>query len=1047
MNFTRLFIHKPIMTVLIFLTILIFGVYAYFSLPVSDLPEVKVPVVTISASLPGATPQMMAESVASPLENACMQINGIQSIISTSSSGSTSITLTFNLEKNVDLVIPDVQAAITNAQGNMPTLPSPPQYSKSNPSDSPIMYIMVNSETLTNGELYEIAQKKIAQRINMIDGVSSVVVYGAMTAQRIKASPDLMASYGLGISDIVAEIQDSTPMLPGGNMNAKSKAFGIQLEGQLTNAKEYGNVILKYDNGSFVKVSDIGDAYNSTDNELVSVSFYYEGQEVSKSPVLLLVFRQSGTNTVTLSQNVSNLLNSIRDEIPGSVQVHILYDKASTIVDSINDVKFTLLLAFILVVIVIFIFLGRFSDTVIPAITLPLSIFLTFAIMYLVGFTIDNLSLLGIILAVGFVVDDAIVVLENSVRLVESGMKPFDASLQSVKEITGTVVSMTLSLVAVFIPLIFMSGIVGRTFREFALTVTIAVLSSGFISLTLTPMMCARMLKENSSEHRLNMIQKIINYCINHLINGYSRLLKCILKHSYLSLIVWALCIIGSIWFYTILPKGFLPVGDSGVVQGAIIGPLGVSSYEMKTFQNDINNVLAKNKYIDAFVTGTGLSTGSDQSFGFAVLMLKDITQRPTIDAVVGGLEGEMFNLSYPLGFVYLMPYPVLSVSTGGSNTASGSKYSYTISGPNEEEVYKSAKEMQEKMEASKSFIGVQSSVKLNMPQINVIFLRERAAALGVTVNDIESTLSYAYSQGEIAKYTTSVNQYDVIFQLEDKYQDNPEYLNRLYIKSSKTGNLIPFSSVAEIDQTLAPNKVYHSQQLISATLSFNLQANIKLGTAINDLESISSETLLPGVSGHFEGEAAEFESSVKSMEILIILAIFILYVILGILYESYIHPFTIITTLPIAAFGGLGTLLLFNSELNLYAYVGFFMLLGIIAKNGIMMVDFAKQNRERGMNKFDSIHNASLVRFRPILMTGVAAIAGAIPIAIGVGSGGGTRVSLGLVVVGGLIFAQIITLFVTPGIYLIMESFQEKFLDRFELSRSTSAKRFFTKK
>lgn len=1040
MNISTVFIKKPIMTVLVFLCVVLFGVAAYFNLPISDLPQVQSPVITINANLPGASPDTMASAVASPLENQCMQIPGLESIISTNTEGSTQITLTFSLDKNVDLVAPDVQAAIARASSNLPTLPNPPSYQKFNPSDAPIIYILVTSETMNSGDLYDIANKRVAQRISMINGVSEVDCYGSKTAELIKLDPLKLATYNIGITDVSLALQSSTPMIPGGSINGKSRAYSIEPDGQLTDESQYNDLIVKYSAGGPVRISNIGRAVNSTSNEDINIVYYKKGVGERAMPSFIMVRRTGDSNTIELSNNIKKLLETIQEEIPGSVKISILYDRANTILDSINDVKFTLFLAFVLVVIVIFVFIGRVSDTVIPAISLPLSIIATFLVMMMVNFTLDNLSLMALTLAVGFVVDDAIVVLENTVRLIEEGMSPFEAAIKSAKEITGTVVSMTLSLVTVFVPLVFMGGTVGRTFREFALTVILAVLCSGIISLTLTPMMCARILKPIGQETKGFSLKRTVDFFIRKLVAGYALLLRFVLKRKYISLVAWLICIVGTIWFYAIVPKGFMPVGDSGVIQGGILAPLGTSTPMMDKFHESINQALEKNQFIDTFVTLTGMSSGADQSTGFLVATLVDKKERPPIDAIVGMMWGELTNLKYPLGFVFMQPYPVLKISTGGESTAQGAKYSYTITGPNEDNVYDCANKLKAQMEKMTELVGIQTSVKLNMPQLEIELLRDLASIFNITAADIENTLSLAYSKGKVTQFTTELDQYDVIVQMEDNYTMNPEDIRKLYIQSAITGKDVPFDNVANIKATLGPQQVSHSQQMISATISFNIAQNIPLSAAANKVKKAAANILLPGMSGSFQGEAQEFEEAIASMSILVIIAVFLMYVILGILYESYIHPFTVLTTLPVAAFGGLGTLIIFHGELNLYAYVGLFMLLGIIAKNGIMMVDFASQNREKGEKMMSAIYNACLVRFRPILMTGLAAIMGALPIALGIGADGSSRQSLGLVIVGGLVFAQIITLFVTPGIYLYMEWVQEKILDKFELSRSQAA-------
>jgi hydrophobic/amphiphilic exporter-1 (mainly G- bacteria), HAE1 family len=1042
MNISKIFIKKPVMTVLVFVTVLVFGVIAYFEMPISELPTVDVPVITISASLPGASPETMASSVASPLENECMQIPGIQSIISNNTEGFTQVILTFDLNQNVDLAAPDVQAAISRAQGNLPTLPDPPQYSKYNPSDSPIIYIVVSSDTLTPAQLYDVAHKRIAQRINMVDGVSKVDCYGAKGAVRVQIDPTKAAAYGVGLNEIASRLMNSTPMIPGGGINGNYKAFSINPDGQLVNAKGYNNLIVKYKNNSPLRISDLGRAVDSTENDICNVVFFKKGHKEVKMPVLVMAYRRPGSNTVELTNKIRSLLDTLKKEIPGSAKIQILYDKSTTIIESINDVKFTLVLAFILVVLVIYVFFGRISDTIIPAVALPLSIIGTFLVIKSLGFSIDNLSLLALTLSIGFVVDDAIVVLENTVRLIEEGMSPFEAALESAKEIVGTVITMDMALIAVFIPLALMGGIVGRTFREFALTVIIAVTCSGVVSLSLTPMMCARMLRSYSSENSKNIILRVNDFIVGSFINGYKIILHKILKHQYISVLIWAICIFGTVAFYTIVPKGFLPVGDSGVISGGLLVPLGTPSKLMSKFQKSVDNVLEEDSSVKHFVTATGLSVGADQSTGFTVAMLKDKEKRPPIQQVVDELNMKFMNLNYPLGLVFIEPVPVLEMSAGGTNTAAGAKYSYTITGQDRGKVYSSANRLELQLHKMSAFADVQSSVKLAMPQLKISINRERASTFGITVADIENALAFSYAQGKVAQFTTDIDQYDVILELTKKDQVTPGDLGKIYVKSTQTGKLVPFKAIASWKEILSPQQIIHTNQMESATLSFNIKGNVPIGVATKQLERVAGKTLSPGVNGSFEGEAQEFQSAVISMTILVLVAVFLMYIILGILYESYIHPFTVLTTLPVAAFGGIGTLLIFHSELNLYAYVGLFMLLGIVAKNGIMMIDFAKQNLENGESRFDAIFDACIVRFRPILMTGMAAIMGALPIAIGVGADGESRRSLGLVIVGGLIFSQIITLFVTPGVYLYMEAFQEKFLDKFEFTRSAAARK-----
>lgn len=1043
MNFSEIFIKKPVMSILLTVALLLFGIGAYLQLPISDLPSVDSPVINISVSYPGASPELMASAVATPLENECMKIPGLMSIISDNSESDTEITLSFDLSRNVDLAAPDVLAAIQRAQSNLPKdLPNPPSYAKKNPSDTPIIYILVKSDTLKPSEVYDIANKRIAQRISMINGVSDVGIWGSKGAVRVQVSPDKLAAFNIGIDDVSAAIKTGTVNIPGGSLNGIEGAYNIDPQGQLFRAAQYDRLIIKYKDGAPVRLGDVGKAIDGIQVDVTDTNFYSnKDKKLNRSSVVIQVRRQPGSNTVFLSDSVKKLLKDLKPELPGSIDVEVLYDRARTIIDSINDVKSTLFQAFILVVLVIFLFLARVSDTVIPAVALPISVISTFLAMYLCGFSLDNLSLMAITLAIGFVVDDAIVVLENTVRLIEEGDNPFTAAVKSAKDITGTVVSMTLSLVTVFIPLVFMGGIVGRSFREFALTVIFAVVCSGIISLTLTPMMCARMLKPGSKAK--NPMQKTIEFFVSMLISGYGKILKFVLKRKYVSISMWMACLGGTFYVFTLIPQSFMPLGDSGLVKGSILLPLGCSTAEMQRFQETINDILREDPNIHHFSTSSGQTPGADQTSGSIVICLKPLEQRKPISEVVKDLRVKLNNSTYPIGSVFIQAMPVLRMSTGGESTASGDRYSYVLSGTNMDDVNKSALLLEERLRSTRGFTDIQNTVKLAMPKLKLKILRDRASSLGLTAYDIESALSVAYAQGKVTQFNTQLDQYYVILEASPGDRAVPADLSKLYVRSSKNGQIVPLSSVAKWEMTVGPQSVYHSQQLNSSTVSFNLEPDIPIGVATKELSEILADVTVPGVMGAFQGEAKQFMDAVSSMPLLITIAIFLMYVILGVLYESYIHPFTVLTTLPVAAFGGLLTLFVFNSELSIYAYVGMFMLLGIVAKNGIMMVDFANRKmEEEDKSSFEAIYEASLVRFRPILMTGLAAIMGAVPIALGFGAGGDARRPLGLIIVGGLIFSQIITLFVTPGIFLVMQFLQEKVLDRFELSRSASARK-----
>ncbi|MCX5705776.1 MAG: efflux RND transporter permease subunit [Candidatus Omnitrophica bacterium] len=1052
MNFSENFIKKPVMTTLVMVVVLIFGIAAYFKLPISDLPVVDYPVITVSVAYPGASPNTMAMTVASPLENQFTQIPGLNTIISTNTEGQTSIMLTFELSRSVDLAAPDVQAAIQRATGNLPTdLPAPPSYSKTNPSDTPVMYFLVNSDTLTPGQLFDFGNRTIGQRLSMVQDVSQVQTWGAKTAVRVQVDPNKMSAYQLGMAEVANSVNNGTVTVPGGSLNGDVRTFSIEPKGQLFKAKDYENVIVAYRNNAPIRLKDIGRCIDSVDNDVMNVDYGKAKEGVRGGTVVVAVSRVAGANTVALAQRLRDTVAQLQKEIPGSVKLDIFYDKSITIVESVNDVKLTIIIALILVILIIYLFLGSLSDTIIPSITLPLSIVATFILMYALHFSLDNLSLMGLTLSVGFVVDDAIVVLENTVRLIEKGMKPLAAAIESAKEITFTIISMTLSLTIIFVPLVFMGGTVGRVFQEFAITVILAILCSGVISLTLSPMMCARMLKEKGKEKE-KALQKHMNKFMKGVIDTYGVWLTWTLKRPMTTLIAWIFCFVGTIVFFFVLPQSFLPEGDSGFITGGILVPLGTSTTKVRNYQDAIDRVVIEDKIVDRFLTVTGLNPGADQSTGFFVCVLKPLDERKmSIQDFTKKLRAKLGRI--PNGFVFLEPVPTLKISAGAESTASGAKYSYVLTGPDQTQLYKTALDFEKTMRGLAGIRDVQNSVKLNMPQLNIKINRDRASTFGITAQDIENALALSYAQGKVTTFKTDVDIYNVIVELDKKFQKNPENLSHIYLHStqvaslvphgSKGGSLVPLSAIASWEQGVGPQNVPHYNQLNSATLSFNVDPGVPIGNATKLLQDSAAKAFPPGVTGFFQGEAQQFQEAVASLGILIIIAVFLKYIVLGVLYENYVHPLTILTTLPVATFGGLLTLFLFGSELSLYGYVGMFMLLGIVAKNGIMMVDFANANLNKGnVSDFDAIYDACIVRFRPILMTGLAAIMGAVPIALGFGADGSSRRPLGLIVVGGLIFSQVITLFVTPGLFLYMQKFQSQVLDKFELTRSEAARK-----
>lgn len=1026
MNVSEIFIRKPIMTTLSTVMIVVAGIACYFQLPISSLPNVDYPVIQISAAYPGASPSTMASAVATPLEAECMQINGITSIISDNGPGYTTITITFNLSRNIDLLAPDVQAAISRAQNNLPSdLPTPPTYSKTNPSDAPVMYLIVSSETLTAGQLYDYAKRLIGNRINTLDGISKVQIYAAKAAVRVQVDPRKLASVGLGINDVAQALKGGSVSIPGGSLDGDSHTFSIEPQGQLRTASEYAELILSVRDGGPVRLKDVATCVDSVNNDIVDVRYGVPGKPVQHGAICMAISRQAGANTVAVCRNILDTVEKLRGEIPRSVSIGLLHDASEPIKESIEDVEMTIVIAIALVIIIIFIFLGRLRETIIPAVTIPISILGTFVLMAAFHFSLDTLSLMAIVLSIGFLVDDAIVELENTVRHIDAGMKPIPAAVKSVNEISITVISTSLALITVFVPLVFMSGIVGRNFREFALTVIFAIAVSLLLARTLTPMMCARILTPQG-EHR-NRLQLFIDRYVGAITRGYGVLLAWTLRRKPLSALAWAACIAGTLWLLVALPKGFLPAGDSSMIQGVMMKPLGASSEQMKAFQTKVTDRVLQDPNVDRMISISGHQTGPDQSMGFLYVHLKPTRKRDPIDRVIAGMAPKLYM---PDGFTFMMPMPVLKLSAGGEATASGSKYSYTLRGNERDKLYGVADRLEAALKARPEiFNSVQTSVKVTMPQLDINILRDRASTLGLGASDIETALALAFAQGRTTTFTTDNDQYDVMIELDKNYQMDPENLSLLYLRSPTSSALVPLDTLVEIERTLGPASVPHSQQMDAATISFNIAGGIPLGDAVKALNAIAGQVVPQDISGSLEGEAQEFQQSMKSLGVLMIAAVFLMYIILGILYESYVHPFTVLSTLPVAAFGGLLTLLIFGAELSLYAYIGVFMLLGIIAKNGIMMVDFAEQEMHKGKSPFDAIHSACIIRFRPILMTGLAAIAGAVPIAVGYGADGSSRIPLGLVIVGGLAFAQVITLFVTPGIFLYMDIIQRRFL------------------
>ncbi len=1029
MNFSEPFIRRPVMTTVVTVAVILFGVLSYFRLPVNDLPAVDYPVIQVQADYPGASPDTVANNIATPLERQFMQINGLDLVTSKSTQGHVSLTLQFALEKSIDAAATDVQTAITQATGSLPVdLPSPPTFSKTNPNDQPIMYIALTSDSVTAGQLFDYGSTQMGQRISILPGVSRVAVFGTKSAVRIKADPAAMWARGISVDDLAAAVKNGTSYVGAGQLDDTTGTLLLRPRGQLDSAEQYSDLIVNSKDGSPVYLRDVARVEDSVQDERINMRFWVRGYPAPSATVVVAVFRRAGANAVEVANSVRNLLPLISTELPGSVRVTPIYDRSQTIVHSVLDVQMTLAIAFVLVVAVIFLFLGRATDTLIPAVALPLSLLLTFLAMDLLGYSLDNLSLMALTLAIGFLVDDAIVFLENTVRRMEQGESALEAAINSAREISFTILSMTISLAAVFIPLVFMSGLVGRIFREFAVTIVVAIMASGVVSLTLTPLMCARLLKERGQGSRKTWMERVIGGMEKRVLAVYGSSLWWFLRHRWLSAFTWLACLAGTIWLFMIVPKAFIPVGDSSFVWGVMIGREGSSPEQMRTLQDQADAVMRQNPSVAAAFTMTGNGQFLSSNQGLLLAFLKSPEERAPIQQVTGRLMGNLGSIPGVLPF--LRPFPVLEISTGATNQNQG-QYAFSLSGVNPEQVYGAAGKLTEKLQVYPGFASLAADFFNNTPSLDIELRREQARTYGVSESRILTLLRNAYSQNYLYLIKKPEDQYQVILEAGDHARSKPQDLSLLYIKSDDGKNLVPLNALVTWKPMLGPQAVNHLNQFTSVTLFFNLKPGVALGEATDFIRKAAEEVVPPTVRASLQGEALTFRDTVSNLTILMVLAVFVMYVILAILYESYLHPLTVLSTLPTALAGGLLTLHLFGEQASLYAFVGMFMLMGIVKKNGIMIVDFALQRVAAGESAEQAIHDASMDRFRPIVMTTLAAVIGAVPIALGFGADGASRRPLGLVIVGGLVVSQFITLYVTPVIYLYLEQFKEGMLNR----------------
>jgi HAE1 family hydrophobic/amphiphilic exporter-1 len=1020
MNISRPFISRPVMTTLIMAAILAFGILSFRELPVNDLPNVDFPTINVTAVLPGAGPETMAAAVATPLEKQFSTIDGLDSMTSANFLGISQITLQFSLKKDLNAAALDVQAAISRAGTQLPPeMPAPPSFQKVNPAASPILFIALTSPTLPLSTLDEYGETVMAQRISMVSGVAQVSVFGSQKyAVRIQVDPDALASLGIGLDQVAQAVQSANVNLPTGTLYGPNRAYTIESNGQLFNAAAYRDVIVAYRNGAPVRLRELGRAIDSVENDKVAAWFYTKAGP--QRSVVLAVQRQPGTNTVRVAADVKKLLPIFRGQIPASAHFQVLYDRSASIRESVNDVEFTLVLAVILVILVIFFFLRNLTATLIPSLALPFSIVGTFAVMRVAGFSLNNLTLMALTLSIGFLVDDAIVMLENIFRHQELGEAPRAATYKGSEEIAFTIVSMTLSLAAIFIPILFMGGIIGRLFREFAVTIGAAVLFSGFVSLTLTPMISSRVLRPLRDVNHNRVYLAVERFLLGAL-ESYKTGLRWALRHRLPILVFSFGTLLMTIALFIKIPKGFLPSEDTGQFIAVTEAAQGISFEAMSQHQLAAADVVIKDPNIATLVTAIGGISVPNQGRMFAqtVPLAK---RKLRVDQIIQDLRPKLSRIPGILSYVQNPP----PIQVGGRFTQS--LYQFTLQSPDTKLLYARASEFLARMRAIPELLDVSSDMELQNPQVTVMVDRDKAQTLGVTPQQVEDALYYGYGQRQISTIYAPNNEYQVIMELEPRFQTSPSQLSKLYIHSS-SGDIVPLDAVASLVPSLGPLSVNHSGQLPSVTISFNLRPGVAIGDAVNKITNLARTTLPLTISANFQGTAQAFQASLQGLGFLLLLTIFIIYMILGILYESFIHPLTILSALPFAGFGALLTLLVFRTELSIYAYVGVIMLVGLVKKNGIIMIDFAlAAERKEGKNAADSIFEACVIRFRPIMMTTMATLFGTLPIALGFGAGAESRRPLGLAVVGGLLFSQLITLFVTPVIYTYLDDLKARF-------------------